>query len=237
MPWVRREINCLITSTSNLRDDVCQTIADSLPLMNLQSPSFRRRMLPFFGAKTLHFIHELNNFARSPFDMHGYDRAVRYSPRIRLDDFAIENSLSESSDNNDDVIVTEEVFPQTSNTPFLTTVASAVLSSSTLSLSSSSLQSSLTSSGLSLSSSSASLSSISSPISITSSPSSMSLIRSECTTRTTATVAATSSRSDIHIVTSNGKKYKFKAKNSYFLFILMYHFCFFIFQNLEFVSK
>lgn len=96
-----------MNATPDLRDAACQVILDSLPLISIQSPSFRRRMVRFLGSKTLHFIHELNNFARSPYDMYGYDRAVRYSPRIQMEDVIAEYSLSDSSANNEDLTAGE----------------------------------------------------------------------------------------------------------------------------------
>lgn len=195
MPWVRREVTCLMNTTTALRDEACQAIIDCLPLISIQSPSFRRRLVRFLGAKTLHFIHELNNFARSPYDMYGYDRAVRYSPRIQMEDVIAEFSLSDSSANNDDIIVSEERrrYPQMSSVAF--TTASAATSTVT---STSAISSAILSPGMAISLSISSPSS-QSPISVQSSSSSVSIMPTDCT-RTTITGTSRNT----HISISNG---------------------------------
>uniref|UniRef100_A0A1B0B6G0 E3 ubiquitin-protein ligase Topors n=1 Tax=Glossina palpalis gambiensis TaxID=67801 RepID=A0A1B0B6G0_9MUSC len=100
MPFIRRDIHCLLDVTASNAFD---SIAEALTVMNILSPAFRRRVQPFLGAKTAHFIHELNNFARSPYDMIGYDRAVRYS--IQIQEEIIEYSVSESSDGDDNLLI------------------------------------------------------------------------------------------------------------------------------------
>jgi len=59
-----------------------QLMNDILPMTNILGPTFRRRLSPYLGERTSHFIHELFNFARSPFDMIGYDHVVQYSARV-----------------------------------------------------------------------------------------------------------------------------------------------------------
>lgn len=68
--------------------------------MNILSPAFRRRLTPYLGNKTSHFIHELNNFARSPHDMFGYDSVVQYNPQSN-EDVVIEFSSSDDSTDNE----------------------------------------------------------------------------------------------------------------------------------------
>lgn len=41
-------------------------------------------MEPYFRENTVHFIHELYNFARSPYDLYGYDNNVQYSQDYNL---------------------------------------------------------------------------------------------------------------------------------------------------------
>lgn len=100
MPFIRRDIHCLLDVTASNAFD---SIAEALTVMNILSRDFRRRVQPFLGSKTAHFIHELNNFARSPYDMIGYDRAVRYS--IQIQEEIIEYSVSESSDGDDNLLI------------------------------------------------------------------------------------------------------------------------------------
>lgn len=57
-------------------------MSDLLPMTSLLGPTFRRRLSPYLGERTSHFIHELFNFARSPYDINGYDHVVQYSARV-----------------------------------------------------------------------------------------------------------------------------------------------------------
>lgn len=42
---------------------------------------------PYLGDHTVHFCHELFNYANSPYDLIGYDRNVRYSLRMAYPTF------------------------------------------------------------------------------------------------------------------------------------------------------
>ncbi|XP_039954572.1 E3 ubiquitin-protein ligase Topors [Bactrocera tryoni] len=97
MPWINRDIVCLLRNTEHNVSSLLERINESLLQTNILSPAFRRRLQPYLGAKTSHFIHELNNFARSPYDMIGYDRAVHYLPQTP-EEIVIEFSSSASSD-------------------------------------------------------------------------------------------------------------------------------------------
>uniref|UniRef100_A0A1A9WA32 E3 ubiquitin-protein ligase Topors n=1 Tax=Glossina brevipalpis TaxID=37001 RepID=A0A1A9WA32_9MUSC len=100
MPFIRRDIHCLLDVTAS---NAFESIAEALTVMNILSPAFRRRVQPFLGSKTAHFVHELSNFARSPYDMIGYDRAVRYS--IQIQEEIVEYSESESSDGDSNLLI------------------------------------------------------------------------------------------------------------------------------------
>ncbi|XP_017051714.1 E3 ubiquitin-protein ligase Topors [Drosophila ficusphila] len=82
MPWIHRDIVCLLRNAAHSVSTVMQLMNDILPMTNILGPTFRRRLAPFLGERTSHFIHELFNFARSPFDMVGYDHVVQYSARV-----------------------------------------------------------------------------------------------------------------------------------------------------------
>ncbi|KAH8348603.1 hypothetical protein KR084_009139 [Drosophila pseudotakahashii] len=82
MPWIHRDIVCLLRNAAHSVSTVMQLMHDILPMTNILGPTFRRRLSPFLGERTSHFIHELFNFARSPFDMIGYDHVVQYSARV-----------------------------------------------------------------------------------------------------------------------------------------------------------
>ncbi|KAL7736866.1 hypothetical protein ACLKA6_015700 [Drosophila palustris] len=79
MPWINRDIVCLLRTSPQNVSPVMHMMQDILPMINIPTRTFRRRLTPFLGERTNHFIHELFNFARSPYDMIGYDRVVQYS--------------------------------------------------------------------------------------------------------------------------------------------------------------
>lgn len=82
MPWINRDVVCLLRNAPQFVSDVMRLMHEILPMINIPTRQFRRRLSPFLGERTNHFIHELFNFARSPFDMIGYDRVVQYSTRV-----------------------------------------------------------------------------------------------------------------------------------------------------------
>ncbi|KAI8117442.1 E3 ubiquitin-protein ligase Topors [Lucilia cuprina] len=105
MPWINRDIVCLLRQTQHDVTTVLESINSALTIMNILSPAFRRRLQPYLGTKTAHFIHELNNFARSPYDMIGYDRAVQYSPQSNSEEIIIEFTSSDESTDNEQIDV------------------------------------------------------------------------------------------------------------------------------------
>ncbi|TMW42532.1 hypothetical protein DOY81_012386, partial [Sarcophaga bullata] len=104
IPWINRDIVCLLRQTEHDVTTVLESINSALTLMNILSPAFRRRLQPYLGNKTAHFIHELNNFARSPYDMIGYDRAVQYSSQTN-EEIVIEFTSSDESTDNEHIDV------------------------------------------------------------------------------------------------------------------------------------
>lgn len=82
MPWINRDVVCLLRNAPQFVSDVMRLMHEMLPMINIPTRQFRRRLSPFLGERTNHFIHELFNFARSPFDMIGYDRVVQYTTHV-----------------------------------------------------------------------------------------------------------------------------------------------------------
>lgn len=82
MPWINRDVVCLLRNAPQFVSDVMRLMHEILPMINIPTRQFRRRLSPFLGERTNHFIHELFNFARSPFDMIGYDRVVQYTTHV-----------------------------------------------------------------------------------------------------------------------------------------------------------
>lgn len=75
---------------------------DFLPLLfqrhDIASEGFKEYFQAYCRAQTNHFIHELLNFAKSPYDMIGYDREVQYTPYFETDIIAGPIELSSDSD-------------------------------------------------------------------------------------------------------------------------------------------
>lgn len=83
MPWINRELVVLLRGNAFQIQVVMNYLTELLTLHDIQSPQFRAYFQTFLGHRTDHFIHELLNFSRSPYDMIGYDRHVRYAPYYR----------------------------------------------------------------------------------------------------------------------------------------------------------
>lgn len=58
--------------------EASQRINELLLQVELLNPQFSAEVRPFLGDRTRHFMHELISYARSPFDMIGYDRSASY---------------------------------------------------------------------------------------------------------------------------------------------------------------
>ncbi|EDW91545.1 uncharacterized protein LOC6530995 [Drosophila yakuba] len=95
MMWVNRDVSVLIR---NRKADVFylyETIKNLLPRLSLDSTHFRKSMIHFFGAKTELFIHELINFARSPYDdLVAYECNTQYRALLEVDNGPSTSSLS-----------------------------------------------------------------------------------------------------------------------------------------------
>lgn len=68
---------------------------DILITHDITSVEFRRVMEPYFREHTVHFVHEFYNFARSPYDLYGYDNNVQYSQDYNLAMHVTESGNSE----------------------------------------------------------------------------------------------------------------------------------------------
>ena len=66
-------------------------------MYTIGSQELSNHLLPYLGTNTDHFQHELLNFARSPYDITGYDRHVVYDRR-RLETEVV------SSDSEEDLV-------------------------------------------------------------------------------------------------------------------------------------
>lgn len=105
MPFVNRELVFLLNNTEHQISYVLEIIKEELTRSDIMSSEFRDRVDPYFRRRTSHFIHELYNFARSPYDMFGYDLVVRYRRR-QPGQVTIELSTSDS-DNDEPMIIND----------------------------------------------------------------------------------------------------------------------------------
>lgn len=123
VPWLNRELNVVMERHPQQIAHVLQLILDNIQEHEIESQEFHDVILPYCGANTDHFQHEFHHFARSSYDMVGYDRNARYSeqrlpvprppvasPEYRTaQDPPMMTIESSSSGDNDDVIIVDEV--------------------------------------------------------------------------------------------------------------------------------
>ena len=102
VPWLNRELNCLLANPENRLSYVLEMILRLITQHHICSRPFREAVLQYLGSNTEHFIHEFFQFSRSPFDMYGFDENAQYEPRTRLQHEEVAVSES-SSDEEDDI--------------------------------------------------------------------------------------------------------------------------------------
>ncbi|XP_063226036.1 E3 ubiquitin-protein ligase Topors-like [Bacillus rossius redtenbacheri] len=100
LPWVNRELDAVLWNGVN-KTHVMELILNMLRRYNIRSSEFRVQLTPYIRGYTTHFLHEFYNFARSPYDMIGFDRSVTYG---RAGQTALE-ILTSSDESDGDVMV------------------------------------------------------------------------------------------------------------------------------------
>lgn len=100
LQWLHRELVCLSTDQPQPISYVVQRIESLIQTYDMTSFDFSSRVRLLVPNHTEHFIHELINYARSPYDLIGYDRFVTYLPRFESDtnDVVTLSSSEEGSD-------------------------------------------------------------------------------------------------------------------------------------------
>ena len=93
---------------------VLQLILDLIQRFNIQSPEFHEQIVPYTGTRTNHFQHEFYNYARSTYDMIGYDRHAMYSAAQPVETYVV-SSESSSSEEEAEIHVDEPLPPQNIN--------------------------------------------------------------------------------------------------------------------------
>ncbi|ETN59232.1 hypothetical protein AND_009153 [Anopheles darlingi] len=83
LPWVNRELYVLQGIAPSPGSSVLLEVASLMDTYDIDSDEFLCRLVPYIAGDYIdHFQHELSNFARSPYDMIGYDQCVQYEPRF-----------------------------------------------------------------------------------------------------------------------------------------------------------
>ena len=119
---------------------VLQLILDLIQRFNIRSPEFHEQIVPYTGTRTNHFQHEFYNYARSTYDMIGYDRHAMYTAlqpietyivssesssseeeeEVQVDEPSVDNNDSTNVLNNEDeLIVVDETVPSSSNKEYI----------------------------------------------------------------------------------------------------------------------
>ncbi|XP_069675057.1 E3 ubiquitin-protein ligase Topors-like isoform X2 [Periplaneta americana] len=78
IPWLNRELQAILRSPG-LSARVLDLVITQLPRHHMQSPEFRFQLGHYLREHYDHFIHEFYTFARSPYDMIGFDENANYS--------------------------------------------------------------------------------------------------------------------------------------------------------------
>lgn len=113
IPWLNRELQVLLNNNAPHVAYVMRIIMESLSRYDLRSPEFRDVVRPYFGIHAEHFVHELLNYARTGFDVIGYDQYVTYVPTHGLSNEYVPlvtspSSSGSSTSNDSDVQVVDE---------------------------------------------------------------------------------------------------------------------------------
>lgn len=99
VPWLNRELNVLLVNHANRLPYVLELILRLITQLHIRSRAFREALQPYTGSYTEHFAHEFFQFARSPYDMYGFDENADYEPRNNLQHEEV--AVSESSEDED----------------------------------------------------------------------------------------------------------------------------------------
>lgn len=81
IPWLNRELQVLLDNDASQIAYVLRIILEALTEFDIRSSEFRDLVRPYFNTFTDHFVHELLNYARTNFDLVGYDQSVTYLPQ------------------------------------------------------------------------------------------------------------------------------------------------------------
>mgnify|MGYP006989418754 CR=1 FL=1 len=96
---MNREVNVLLENRESHSAYVLAQIVSYLSQHSIRGREFRELVEPYFRSRTDHFIHELYIFARSVYDIAGFDQHAVYGPNPNL--ATVVQELSSSSEDSD----------------------------------------------------------------------------------------------------------------------------------------
>uniref|UniRef100_A0A7M5ULL8 RING-type E3 ubiquitin transferase n=1 Tax=Clytia hemisphaerica TaxID=252671 RepID=A0A7M5ULL8_9CNID len=89
VPWLLRDLNALLGNDDEMIRFVMSLILNLISKVSMESGEFKEQLRGFLFEETDHFVDELVSFAKSPFDIRGYDSHVVYDvppPVIEIED-------------------------------------------------------------------------------------------------------------------------------------------------------
>ncbi|XP_023706185.1 E3 ubiquitin-protein ligase Topors isoform X2 [Cryptotermes secundus] len=116
IPWLNRELQVVMRSPG-LAARVLDLVISLLPQHHIHSREFRSQLETYLREHYNHFIHEFYVFARSPYDMIGFDENARYSMDM------VHEVLSDSSDSDVVILPSDEGHPSSRSHNMMTPVA------------------------------------------------------------------------------------------------------------------
>uniref|UniRef100_A0A182RYZ7 E3 ubiquitin-protein ligase Topors n=1 Tax=Anopheles funestus TaxID=62324 RepID=A0A182RYZ7_ANOFN len=115
LSWMHRDLLVLSTNMT-IHAPNMNVLEDLLQTHDIDSREFLLRILRHMPLEDgEHFQHECVNFARSPYDMIGYDRCVQYNPRFIQRRVRSQVIISSSEEDNDDIVYLPETAASTSS--------------------------------------------------------------------------------------------------------------------------
>ncbi|KAK9540468.1 hypothetical protein VZT92_002918 [Zoarces viviparus] len=78
IPWLKRELIVLYGAHDSLVNIVQHIIMSRITRYNMEDGAIQEELRPFLRGRTEHFLHEFVSFAKSPFNMEGYDQHAVY---------------------------------------------------------------------------------------------------------------------------------------------------------------
>ncbi|KAK9710994.1 Zinc finger, C3HC4 type (RING finger) [Popillia japonica] len=106
VPWLNRELNALLEENTQQVMLLVDIILGHLNRHYIRGFFFKNLLREYLGSRTEHFIYELYNFMKSPYDMVGYDRRAIYYPHSSFIHTIPSDDSSNSSDSDITVVAT-----------------------------------------------------------------------------------------------------------------------------------